>query len=198
MPSQRNQAPAPVLAPIDNGLPPALRYKAAPEVVRLHEQLSVAFASLKQWAAASPNQDRRLVEAAMRVASVAEGGIAMTTLVQADLANWTEQVLALQQGAGPLAAGEALLGLDEETVDDLTAELDKIDKVLSRIEAGTIGGENAKLEAKAARKSVEDIKAAFEELLIEEEDEDDVADDSDDGEEEEDEEEDDSPLQVEG
>lgn len=89
-------------------------YRPAPELVRAHEQITIALREAAR--AASTSNNLRGTEVLQRVLPILEMSVGLTAGVQGDLAAYVEQI------AGESEA-EVVVGLDAETFSDLDAPL---------------------------------------------------------------------------
>lgn len=111
-------------------LPPQLRYRAAPELVRLHEQWQAALRESvsKLQSSGHVRAPEAILNTVMPLFQIVDG---LFVMLQADLSQYTELAMSLSAGAddsGQIIAG--LLPDDAETLSDLLESVaEKIDGV---------------------------------------------------------------------
>jgi len=163
-------------------------YRPDPQLVQLQMQFAHALQEAQRKAATSVNI--RAVEAMKdHLLPLIEMTVALTLGGQQDLANYMRALAASEQP-------EVMLGLDPDTVDDFTAELQNIEAALKAALHLAASDTNLLGQLQKALESIDDLKEAVNDMAL---DVDANSDEEEAEEEEEDDEEDsDEPLKIEG
>lgn len=164
-------------------------YRPDPQLVQLQMQFAQALQEAQRKAATAVNI--RATEAMKdHILPLIEMSTALALGGQQDLANYMRALAAAE------AQREVILGLDPDTCDDFTAELQNVEAALKAALHLAAGDTNLLGQLQKALESIDDLKEAVNDMAIDVD-----ADDEEEAEEEADEEDDedsDEPLKIEG
>lgn len=132
-------------------------YRAAPELVRMHEQFRVEMEKQKRVATTSKNL--RGTDVMKCLLPLIEATMGFTAGVQGDLAGYIEQLSALDEDA-------MLGGIDLDTANDIDSHLKELLALVTKM--GSAANNGAKEDAEHAVKLIAELREVVQELVVSE------------------------------